>query len=697
MDEKQLKAIVEAEFSTALGAPDGDISKERAEAWNYYLSRKLGNEVDGMSEVVSSDVAEVIDGYMPSLLRLFTSADNLCHFDPVGPEDIAFADQQTEYVNHVFFKKNPAFETMFYWFFDALVQKNGVVMAWWDESEKVTTENYSGLDEMQVSELLDDEELEAVSRSETEVTNEDGTVEVLHNVEFRRVSKSGKVVYECVPPEEYRISGDSRSLDPCKSRMVGREKPVPRSDLIDMGYNQDLVYSLPTYLNDTKNSPERIARRHKEDERFDRTYEASQEEVLVRMAYIKVDFDGDGRSELRYVMTAGNEILENEPVDRQPFHVLCPQPLPHKHFGLSIAEKVMDIQEKNTSLERGILDNIYHTNNPGHAVWEEAIGDDTLDDLLTTRVGRVARFDRPVGESYSPMTVPFTAASSFQILDYYEKRKRDRTGVGADSDGLDPMALKNIQQSVMNASTDIAKMKVEAVARIFAETGIKSLFLHIHELLLKHQKKADVFRLRNEWVPVDPSAWKTREDVTVNIGLGHATREQNLMHLTAIKDLQAQIIGGGGAGVLVDPKHVYNTAAEFVKNANLKDPSLYFKDPGDQGFQQPGDESQEQQMQMIQRQQELDAQDNQIQAQKLALQQERDSNEVMLKQEKIISDMQKHAEEMQFKYEEQENKMLIEMEKMATKLAELETNTEEEIEFDFEYDPVQRRLVSANR
>lgn len=678
MDEKQLKTIVDAEFSTALGAPDGEISTDRARAWDYYLSKKMGNEVEGRSQVVSSDVAEVIDGYMPSLLRLFTSADNLCHFDPVGPEDIPLADQQTEYVNHVFFKKNPAFVTMFYWFFDALVQKNGIVMAWWDESERVTTENYSGLTEIEVSELLDDPELEPVSRSES--VTEEG---VLHNIEFRRVTKKGRARYECVPPEEYRISGDSRSVDPSDARMVGREKLMTRSELLDMGYSKDVIDGLPAYVDDARNSPEKIARRSKDDETYSRTYEHSQEEILVRMAYLKVDYDDDGRSELRYILKAGDEILENDPVDRQPFHILCPQPLPHKHFGLAMSEKVMDIQEKNTTLERQILDNIYQTNNPGHAVWEEAIGDDTLDDLLTTQVGRVARFDRPVGEAYSPMTVPFTAASSFQVLDYYEKRKRDRTGVGGDGEGLDPEALKNVQQSVMNASTDLGKMKVEAVARIFAETGIKSLFLHIHELLLKHQKKADVFRLRNEWIPVNPSMWHSREDVTVNIGLGHATREQNLMHLTAIKDFQGQIIAAGGGGVLVKPKNIYNTASEFVKNANLKDPAMYFSDPGDAEFNQPSSEQealQKQQQELMKRQQELDSQKQMIDQQKLELQGQRQQIEALEKESKIMADMKKHTDEMQLRNQEREDKMLIELEKVATKLTELELKYDEEVE-----------------
>ncbi len=695
MEKDQLKQIVDAEFESSVGQSGGEVSSDRAEAWDYYMSRKMGNEVEGRSQVVSSDVAEVIDGYMPSLLRIFSS-ENLANFEPVGPEDIALAEQQTEYVNHVFFKKNPWFITFFYWFFDALVQKNGIVMAWWDESEKVTYENYSGLTEVEVSDLLNDDELEPVSRSED--MQEDGIV--LHSIEFKRTTKTGRVAYECVPPDEYRISSDCQSLDPNKARMVGREKLCTRSDLVEMGYDRDLIYSLPAYIEDARNTPEKIARQNDDDDSFSRSYEESQEEILVRMAYMHIDYDDDGKSELRYVMKAGDEVLENEPFDRQPFHVLCPQPLPHKHIGLSMADKVMDIQEKNTALERQILDNIYQTNNPGHAVWEEAVGEDTLDDLLTTQVGRVARFDRPVGESYAPLTVPFTAGSSFQILDYYEKRKRDRTGVGADSEGLDPNALKNIQQSVLNASTDMSKMKIEAVARIFAETGIKSLFLHIHELLVKHQKKTDVFRLRNEWVPVDPSSWRTREDLTVHIGLGHAPREQNLMHLSAIKDLQAQIVAGGGGDVLVSPKHIYNTASEFVKNPNLKDPELYFKDPGDNASWPQPESNDDGQMQLIQRQQELDEKQNQIDAAKLQLQKERQDIDAKEKEIKMVAEMKQHqdkimleSQELALKAQEREDKLLVEFEKLATKLTELELNSGQEL--DFMFDPELQRLVSA--
>ena len=106
MDDRELIALVDQEFSNAMGAPDAEVSKERADAYRYYLSEPIGNEQEGQSHVVTSDVADVVDSIMPSLLRLFTTADNLVSFDPVGPEDIAAAEQASDYVTHVFFKEN---------------------------------------------------------------------------------------------------------------------------------------------------------------------------------------------------------------------------------------------------------------------------------------------------------------------------------------------------------------------------------------------------------------------------------------------------------------------------------------------------------------------------------------------------------------------------------------------------------------
>ncbi|MEQ8504594.1 MAG: hypothetical protein RIB80_04660 [Rhodospirillales bacterium] len=661
MSEETLLSIVDGEFETAMGAEGGEISTERAKAWDYYLSKQLGNETEGLSQVVTSDVAEVVDGIMPSLLRIFTTADNLVSFDPVSAEDTEAANQESDYVNYVFFKQNPAFMIMFIWFFDALVQKNGIVKAWRDDSEDVSQETHTGLDEDEMLDIVADDDVEVVSRDERtdETVADDGMTVVertVFDITIRRVSKKGRVRVENVPPEEYRISADARSLDPSAARMVGHERDdVTRSELLAMGFDEDDVARIPSG-GDVRKGGEDTARRNKSDETGDAPRDASQEKVRLREAYIRVDFDGDGRSELRQVFVAGNTILSNEVVDRSPFHVICPHPLPHKHFGRSTAEKVMDVQDVSSTLTRQILDNLYHSNNPGHAVWELGMGDDTLDDLMTTRIGRIARFARPVSESYAPMTVPYTAGATFPMLAHWDKVKRDRTGIGSDGEGLSPEALKNIQQSVLASSVDMSKMKIEAIARIFAETGIKSLFRHIHELLQKHQDKAQVVRLRNKWVEVDPQQWRTREDMTVNIGLGIGTREQNLLHLSAIWEKQKDIGAAGGLGVVLSPKNVFNTAAEIVKNANLKDPEMFFMDPGDAEFN-----PQDQQSELIQMQAQLQAREQELEAAKL-----------QLKTQDVLFRHQREVAKIEQDERKQEDDVTLRIEELRNELTELE-------------------------
>lgn len=668
MTDDELVTLLDGEFISAMGAPGGDISIERAASWDFYLSKALGNEIEGQSQVVTSDVADVVDSIMPSLLRMFTTADNLVGFDPVHEDDVQKAEQESDYVNYVFFKQNDAFLNLYTWFFDALVQKNGILKIWWAEEEEVSQESYRGLTEDQLLMMLGDEELEPVEREERieDVPGPDGqtvTQETVHDIIFRRITKRGRVKVAPVPPEEYRISADSNSLDPSAARLVGQEREVTRSDLLDIGFDKDIVAELQSVIA-LADTDEKRSRRDRSDEQTDTPHDPSQDKILLREGYIRVDFDGDGRSELRQVTSAGGKILSNEIADRSPFHVISPQPLPHKHFGRATAEKVMDIQLVSTTLTRQTLDNLYRTNQPGHGVWEQALGENTIDDLLTTRVGQVTTFTRPVGEAYQPMTVPFTAAATFPMLEYYDKVKRDRTGVSSDSQGLSPDALKNIQTSVLAQAFDMSRMKIEAIARIFAETGIKSAFMHIHELLLKHQRRGQMVQLREKWIEVNPKEWRTRYDMTVNIGLGIGTREQNLLHLRSIGEIQQQIVGAGGFGKngLVTPMNVFNFASQTVKNANLKSPKLFFN-PVEDIPQQSDEQTKLQQAQqaLAERQQGLDA------------------DKQALAREKLTMDHDYKMQQLEVRVAEVQNNFLIAMEDIRAKLTAIDVKTSEHV------------------
>lgn len=662
--EEELTAIVSREFESAMGAGGTEISKERAEAWDYYLSKPFGNEIEGQSQIVTSDVSDVVDGIMPPLLSIFTTEDNLADFRPVGPEDVEAAQQESDYVNHVFFNQEDSFMLLYTWFFDALVQKNGVVKSWWDESEVVTRESYQSITDTELAELLDDEELEPVERDERTIQQE--TVDqfgnvvsvdvTVHDVVFERRTTKGRWRAMNVPPEEYRISADARELDPSGARFVGQERDdVTRSELLEMGFDKKIVEGLPSSL-ELADTEEKISRRDRADEELSHfSSDKSQDFINLKEAYVKLDFDGDGRSELRQIFVAGNTVLSNEEVDKQPFHVISPKPLPHKHFGRSKAEEVQDLQKINSTLVRQTHDNLYHTNNPSHAVWEQAMTENTLDDMLTTRAGSIKRFGRPVNESYATISLPFTAQSSFDMIAYWDRIKRERSGIKPEGEGLTPDSLKHIQTSVLSQATEMSQQKVEAVVRIFAETGIKSLFLHIHELLQKHQRKEEVVELRNEFVAVNPQEWRTRKNMKVRIGLGVGTKLQNLIHLNSLWEKQMQAVQLGATDMIA-PKDLYNTGREIAKNSSLNNPDNYWTDPGGAPFGQTPQIQQAQQIiqqlqQQLQdrdhqtklREQEIDREKNQLQHQreleKLVLEREKIDNELFAKMEELKNEL----------------------------------------------------------
>jgi hypothetical protein len=148
MSAGELKALLSAERYDALSAMAASkLSDERASALNYYMGNMSKDmpAPDGRSKAVSSDVADTIEGLMPSLMDIFCGADEVVRFAPVGAEDEAAAEQESDYVNHVFMQQNPGFMVLYSFVKDALLSKVGVVKVWWEEREEESRETYYDL------------------------------------------------------------------------------------------------------------------------------------------------------------------------------------------------------------------------------------------------------------------------------------------------------------------------------------------------------------------------------------------------------------------------------------------------------------------------------------------------------------------------------------------------------------------------
>ena len=573
MDEQKLKVILEAEIDDAIGYVETETVEQRTKAINYYNRYEYGNEVDGRSKIVTGEVAEVVDGALPQLMRIFAGSDELGRFEPRMPGDEEFAKQATELTNYVFFNDNDGVILMHNWMKDALLQKNGIVKYWWEDSEDPTKEEYKGLNAEELTLLFADGEMELISQETEEVGIDPMGMPILsYNVVIKKKKEVGKVCVENVPPEEFLIAKRDKSIK--NAKFVAHRTVKTRSDLIAMGYPQDQVDKMPAY-NDLTYTPERVAR-YSAGEMPDETQslDFTMQEVELFECYIRTDFDGDGIAELRKVVYAGNQIIDNEETDHIPFASICPIPMPHKFFGQSLADRAMDIQLIKSTITRQILDNLYLTNMPRVTALD---GQVNLDDLLTSSPGGVVRIKSQ--GAVQPLSVPATASQSFPMLDYMDQVLQKRSGVTSMSQGIDPNILQNTTATAIAAMQQAGSGRIEMIARIFADTGVKDLFAGIFHLILKYQDKPRVIRLRGKYVSIDPREWKNNYDVTVNVGLGTGSQDQKMAMAAMVMQKQEQILSTQGfANPLVSVGQYRNTLGKFIEAAGDKDSMEFFKE-----------------------------------------------------------------------------------------------------------------------
>ena len=676
MQEFDLQAIIENEIDNAIGYINTETVEERRDALMAYNREPYGNEVEGRSTIVTGEVAEAVDGALPQLLRVFTQSDDVVRFEPKAPGDEEKAKQATEYCNWVLMNDNPGFEVFQTWFKDALLQKAGVIKVWWNDETSVDKEKYENLSEEELTLLLADGQMEVVKQRQTQIgevpvpptpeqmmlAQQTGVPPEMtmqpvfsYNVTVKKVNKKGSVKVENVPPEEFLISKKARRI--ADAPFVAHRRLTTRSELISMGFKADEIDELPAY-DDLTFTPERVARFPNGEQPDDPSLDTSMDEIETFECYIRTDYDEDGIAELRRVFYAGGTILENEEADFIPFCSICPIPMPHKFFGHSLADRVVDIQKIKTTITRQMLDNLYLSNNARMAVVD---GQVNLDDMLTVTPGGIVRVKN--NAAITPLTVPLVAGQAFPMLAYMDEIQQKRTGVTQASQGLDPNILQNTTATAVAMVQNAGAAKVELIARIFAETGVKDLFKSILHLVCKYQDKERIVRMRGKFVAIDPREWSNEYDLTVNVGLGTGNREQQMAMVAAILQKQEQIMAQMGiANPLVSPSQYRNTLGRFIESAGFKDTSEFFREITPEMEQQMMQPQQPQpdpataammqqaqaQMQITQAKAQADIQLNQAKAQAdIQLQREKAAADIQLAREKAAAQMELKSAEFQ--------------------------------------------------
>ena len=515
------------------------------------------------------------------------------------------ADQATAYLNHVFYKENNGFKLLYNFFKDALIEKNGFLKVYYDESQKLEHETYKNLTSQEYDALLEtDDEIEIIEKEEIEDTklkeqNElileqaEQTIAdpaqleiiksqlpkpILCNVKLKRISQNGSIKVESVTPDEFLISRNATTIE--DADFIAHRVHMTRSDIIQMGFSPEQVMELPKAEQDVFNTEEMVGTRDIDSYPINVASDRSTEKVEIYECYIRYDYDKDGIAELRKIISAGadgSHILENMPCDSMPFVSVTPIPMPHRFYGRSVSELVEDIQLMKSTVMRQLLDNMYLTNNNRVAVMDGMVN---MDDLLTSRPGGVVRTKQQPNQVMQPIQAQPISQQAFPLLEYLDTVREVRTGVTKYNQGLDSDSLNKTATGI-SAIMNQTQMRAELIARIFAETGVKDLFRKMFELSVKYQDKEKIIQLNNQYIPVMPTEWKNRFNITIQVGLGTGTKEQQLIILNNIldKQLQAFNLQGQREFPMVSLKNIYNTLSKIVENAGLKTVDSYFINP----------------------------------------------------------------------------------------------------------------------
>ena len=573
---REVEGIVQDAIASAVDFVESEISQDRIKAQRYYDGEvDLGYE-DGRSKVVATKVRDTVRAVKPSLMRIFLSTAKPVEFVPHGAEDVAMAEQATEFMHHEFTRLN-GYRVINDAFQDALVKKQGIVKAYWMTYPEAEIYTFTDLNDDELAYLTDDDEVSVIEQTtEMSISMDEMGMEIetpSHSIKISRQQEKGELCIESVPPEEFFVNRDARNLK--DAYLVAHRTEMRAGDLIAMGYDPEVVLDLDSFDNGSEMTEAEVHERrgYSLDTSDEDEQDPAMKNVTVTEAYMRIDADGTGIPVLHKITCGGTsyEMLDFEPCDELPFAKFEIDPEPHTFYGRSLAEIVMDDQDAATSILRSILDNVAMTNNPRLAVIEGAAN---IDDVLNNEIGAIVRM-RQAG-AVQDLSVPFTAGQTLGALTYLDGLVETKTGVSRASMGLDPDAMQSTTKAAVQATVQAAAGQVEVMVRNLAD-GMRDLFGIMLRLSNKNVDEEQMMRMNGTFVPVDPRVWDSSMDVSINVGLGTGREEEKVMALSQALQMQTMVYQTyGPMNGLVSMTNIRNTLADQLAVSGIRNADRYF-------------------------------------------------------------------------------------------------------------------------
>jgi hypothetical protein len=567
MREHELLAIVHAAKDSAVNT-QGEYIKANEDFYKRYLGDPYGDEMEGQSQVVSTDVADVVESDMPTLVRAILGSADIMTFEPVDANKVETAEavQKTQYINWMVRHQKGAFKVIHDFLKATLIQKVGVVKYEYIEEEKKEEIEYDGLDDQELAMVLMDVKAEDIIERDRD---EDG-----HYIKFKDESTVKRNDIRGVPSEAFIISPNSENKD--EAELVGDYSLMTRGELIAQGYDEEIVRSLPTNEKEDKSALPAIRFRDEGGvvENSDIQHWPS-EIIKVYDLYVLVDYDNDGVPERRRIVLAGNKILENEYFGHVPYAIASAILMPYTAIGRSRAEVSLSTQRIKTVLYRQMLDNIYRVNGGRVVVNEEVTN---IDDLLVQRANGIVRTKSPDPRmAVSQLETPYIGDKALQVIQYVDSTQAASTGQMLANQGLDSDKLYNETATRFEGIEAAGAAKVELVIRVIAETGLRDLFEGLVWLTSRYNNDKKEILVTGQPMTITPKLWRHDSHLISNIGLAAGDNQEILQNMSALLTINAQL--KASQSVLTDEKKNYNVLAKTVQAMGLHRVDHYFNDP----------------------------------------------------------------------------------------------------------------------
>ena len=576
MKDDEFQSHIDGLISSAVQFIDGELSPLRSDATNYYKGRPFGNEEPGRSQFISTEVRDGVSAVLPGVLKVVFGPERAVEFTPRTAEDVEAAEQASDFVQYIFAEENGGFLKALASLKDGLVRGLGVAKWWWDDASEITSHKAENIDQEAMEILASDDEVELTRIEMVEGTGT-GQQPPLFNVEFKRTVVDGRARWDVIPPEEFLYNRESRDVE--SAIAVWHRTRKTRGELIAMGVPAKVIDEHGGDDTAVRDNIEAIARTPNEIGQADEQEAGkANDRHLYCEGFARLDFDGDGVAELRKVCAIGpaHYPVVNDPAAPEDFNfaLFVADPEPHQITGQSWADRLMDLQKYKSMLMRGLSDSLSLSLFPRMAYAPGV----SLADVLNTSIGAPIRVQGDPNQLIRVVDQPFKGAEIIGVIDLVDAINERRTGQNRGVGQIDADALQSSTPAAVTAAITAAQAQQELLARIYCETFLKPLFKGLLALLVKHQPRRRMVRLRNKWTEIDPRDWNASMDVQVNVALGTGFVEQKIETLMAVSEKQAEIMKElGPDNPIVGLKEYRDTLAKIAELRGVKDADRYFK------------------------------------------------------------------------------------------------------------------------